>query len=101
MCKVISLLFCLVFLAGCSSTITTKHVPPRIDDQKRHLFIFLDGTNNDATSRTNVAKLHNLVSLQRHPEIASLYVDGVGTGRTGMAQITVHLLNADKMLTIS
>lgn len=69
-------------LLGCSN-ISTKHVPPISDGQSRKLLLFLDGTANDANSRTNVAKLHSLVTLQDKPNIATLYVDGVGTERTG------------------
>lgn len=72
----------IITLCGCSS-ISYKHVPKRTDDANREFYLFLDGTANDATSRTNVAKLHSLITLQNQPNVATLYVDGVGTERTG------------------
>jgi uncharacterized protein (DUF2235 family) len=41
--------------------------------------IFYDGTANDEGSDTNVKRLHSLITLQNKPNIASLYVQGVGT----------------------
>jgi uncharacterized protein (DUF2235 family) len=68
-------------LAGCG-TITHKQTIAREPASKgpRHIAIFFDGTNNDESSDTNVKKLHSLLSLQQHPNLSTLYVEGVGTG---------------------
>lgn len=65
-------------LVGCGSI---AHISqPALDGnaKDRKIAIFLDGTHNDATTDTNVKRLHSLVSLQPNKEIASLYVEGVG-----------------------
>lgn len=71
---------------GCSVVSRVDHVPQRLDE-KRHLIVFFDGTANDEGSHTNVAKLHNLVTLQGRSEISTTYIQGVGTGArvVGMA----------------
>lgn len=75
-------------LTGCSS-ISHKPMPAAAPDPAgvRHIAIFLDGTANDEGSDTNVKRLHSLVTLQDRPDIAALYVHGVGTDAdvTGMA----------------
>lgn len=88
----------LIFLSACSA-ISTTHIPHRSDEAKpKEIYVFLDGTANDAGSRTNVAKLHNLVSLQRSPDIATIYIDGVGTRMGGMfLGLTTGLGNAKRV----
>lgn len=51
---------------------------PRSNSPHRKIAIFFDGTANNVESDTNVKRLHSLVSLQNKPEIATLYIEGVG-----------------------
>ena len=67
-----------VILGGCSSVVHKPLVAP--DVRGRMIAIFFDGTHNDASSDTNVKKLHSLVSLQDGKPISTLYIEGVGTG---------------------
>lgn len=77
---VLVLLAVSALLAACS-TISHK---PMAAAATRHghktLAIFLDGTANDEKSDTNIKRLHSLVTLQNRRDIATLYVEGVGTG---------------------
>ncbi|MBQ5949349.1 DUF2235 domain-containing protein [Massilia sp. ST3] len=68
----------LLALAGCS--ITSKQMATALE-QPKQIAIFFDGTNNDEESDTNVKRLHSLVSLQQRPDIATFYVEGVGSER--------------------
>ena len=72
---------CLLFLmlAGCASNTAVNHVPHSDASTPRKLVVFLDGTANSEGSHTNVAKLHNLVTLQDDPTILTSYIEGVGT----------------------
>lgn len=75
--------FVCVLLAGnltaCTTAVMYKPVPAAASGEK-HIAIFLDGTRNDEARDTNVKRLHSLVSLQSRPDLATLYVEGVGTG---------------------
>jgi hypothetical protein len=68
----------LIALAGCSTVAHKEAVSAAPGPHQ--LVIFFDGTHNDEVSDTNVKKLHSIVSLQHRPDIATLYVEGVGTG---------------------
>lgn len=77
------ILLALAFLIffGCSHTLPVNHTPIAPDlKQKRKLVVFLDGTHNDESSHTSIAKLHNLVTLQDRTDIHTTYIVGVGTG---------------------
>ncbi len=78
--KIISVLSLLILFSGCSSQTRIDHVPINQKDKKRDLVVFFDGTANDEGSHTNVAKLHNLVTLQNKTNISTTYIKGVGTG---------------------
>ena len=67
-----------IHLSACTTVSRIDHVPLSTTDQ-RDLIVFFDGTANDEGSHTNVAKLHNLVSLQNNPAISTTYIRGVGT----------------------
>lgn len=56
-----------------------NHIPVDKPDRPKDIVIFLDGTANDEGSYTNIAKLHNLVSLQSKTNIRTTYIKGVGT----------------------
>lgn len=75
---IITLLFAL-FLAGCNSMTAINHIPKASNEQPMNLVVFLDGTANDEGSHTNIAKLHNLVTLQDNQNIRASYIKGVGT----------------------
>jgi len=51
------------------------------DDEPRMIAVFFDGTGNTEESRSNIAKLHNIVTLRDTPYVHTLYVQGVGTDR--------------------
>ncbi len=66
-----------LFLAGCGN-IAVNHVPHQPESKPKKLAVFFDGTANDEGSYTNVAKLHNLVTLQARPDVSTSYIKGVG-----------------------
>lgn len=70
-----------VVLSACATPEFT--VQPQGDtgqEGKKHIVVFFDGTANEEASRTNVSKLHNLVTLQNRSDIHAIYIKGVGTG---------------------
>lgn len=75
------LLLLTLILSACT---TTEFVvqPQRVADmdEKKRIVVFFDGTANDEASRTNIAKLHNIVTLQNRSDINAIYIKGVGTG---------------------
>lgn len=79
MAKILLVIMAFV-LSACSSTQSTVQ-PQQVDFTKeaKSIVVFFDGTANDEASRTNVSKLHNLVSLQNRKDIHSIYIQGVGT----------------------
>ncbi len=71
----------LPLLVSCSHTPPVNHTPFTPDiTAKRKLVVFLDGTHNDESSHTSIAKLHNLVTLQNRTDLHTTYIVGVGTG---------------------
>lgn len=48
------------------------------NNQKR-IFVFLDGTENDPASGTNVWRLYDLLSNNNDPQMTAVYIEGVGT----------------------
>lgn len=69
-----------LFISSCASVEYTSQ-PQSIqnDNSPKKIIVFFDGTANDEASRTNVAKLHNLVSLRNRRDIHTIYIKGVGT----------------------
>lgn len=63
-------------LGGCS--IASKQMTTATTEPK-HIAIFFDGTNNDEESDTNVKRLHSLVTLQKRSDLATFYIEGVGS----------------------
>jgi uncharacterized protein (DUF2235 family) len=47
--------------------------------ERKSLFVFLDGTQDDAQSGTNVRRLYELISTNHDPQTVSLYIEGVGS----------------------
>lgn len=48
---------------------------------KKKLLVFLDGTNNQWDSRTNVRRLFEMISGEEDPQRLCFYVEGVGADR--------------------
>lgn len=48
-------------------------------NQKKNIFVFLDGTANDQKSQTNVWKMFQIVNVNKDPQITAFYKEGVGT----------------------
>lgn len=67
---------------------------PGKSPEARKIVIFYDGTANDEGSDTNVKRLHSLITLQNKPNIASLYVQGVGTNIDPVGAATGAGINA-------
>lgn len=65
---------------GCSTVAHKAMLPEGPTYAPRKIAVFFDGTNNNEASDTNVKKLHSLVSLQDHQGLATLWIEGVGTG---------------------
>lgn len=84
---VVSLLVALLF--ACTPTakthIETSEVSTKIikllgnPDQRKSIFVFLDGTLNDQKSGTNVWRLYNLVVNNNDPQTTGVYIEGVGS----------------------
>lgn len=68
-----------IVITGCAGNTAVTHIPTKVNGKPVKLSVFLDGTANDEGSHTNVAKLHNLTSLQNNGNISSTYIKGVGT----------------------
>lgn len=75
-----------LYIASCSTTSTLDSqkdisVFPFLGDpnSRRSIFVFLDGTNNDADSRTNVWWLYKFVESKGDRQATGLYIQGVGT----------------------
>jgi uncharacterized protein (DUF2235 family) len=69
-------------LAGCA-TLDVRHwpEPAAMADTSgpRHLFVFLDGTQNTGADRTNVFELFEMVKGLNDPSVRAIYVAGVGS----------------------
>lgn len=76
----IAILSPMLLLLGCALNTALNHVPRQDQKAPKKLVVFLDGTANDEGSHTNIAKLHNLVTLQSRTDISTTYIEGVGTG---------------------
>ena len=83
-------LFCLIVfvltLSSCAtkdyqSFIHTQNWPSQPSAGPRQLVVFMDGTGNDVTSRTNVRRLYEMTVSLHRLEVIAYYDPGVGTGR--------------------
>ncbi len=71
-----------VFLVGCAhgaANLSLKHSFRGDPDKQKDIFVFLDGTKNDPSSRTNVWKLYDLLDTDNAPQMTAVYIDGVGS----------------------
>ncbi|CAA6801814.1 MAG: Unknown protein [uncultured Sulfurovum sp.] len=85
--KYLSLILVLGALIGCSAKKPILHLPISKTNEAQKLVIFIDGTDNDESSYTNVSKLRNLITLQNRTDIRSAYVEGVGNGYLVLGKI--------------
>ncbi len=83
MCKSIILLLLAGIITGCAGSKTyTVQIHKAYDEPKhvKQLALFLDGTQNDRDSRTNVSALSEIVKHQDKDNLYIFYNEGVGTG---------------------
>jgi uncharacterized protein (DUF2235 family) len=76
--RLIGLLLIALSIQGCT-TITYKQMNS-VATGTKHIAVFFDGTHNNIASDTNIKRLHSLVSLRDNPDIATIYIEGVGVG---------------------
>jgi uncharacterized protein (DUF2235 family) len=78
----LSFIFPLV-LSQCSTTPEIQIAPPvsEVSTYKspKKILVFLDGTNNQWDSRTNVRRLFEMISSWEDPRVVCHYMDGVGS----------------------
>jgi hypothetical protein len=67
-----------LLLSSCTTNISYKQLRTSVSSPK-YIAVFFDGTSNNEKSDTNIKRLHSLVSLQQRTDIASIYIEGVGT----------------------
>ncbi len=84
MIKILRLLvitFLATFFAGCASKTYSIQIHNPIKESKtqKQLVLFLDGTENNRDSRTNVAALSEIVKHQDKDNLYMFYNEGVGT----------------------
>ncbi|WP_299212331.1 DUF2235 domain-containing protein [uncultured Aquimarina sp.] len=76
-----SLILLLYFACtGCAIKAPIIHNPIYNGKGAKKLAVFLDGTNNNEGSHTNISKLYNLTTLQQNPNVSAVYLRGVGNG---------------------
>ena len=70
-----------VLLTGCAGnkTYTVQIHPPIKEESPKQLVLFLDGTQNDRDSRTNIATLSEIIKHQDLDNLYMFYNEGVGT----------------------
>ncbi|MGZ8915829.1 MAG: T6SS phospholipase effector Tle1-like catalytic domain-containing protein [Methylobacter sp.] len=72
-----------VFIFGYTSpsAIASTSIYPLKGDPQKHksIFVFLDGTENNSKSGTNVWRLYDLISKSNDPQTTAIYIEGVGT----------------------
>jgi len=70
------LLLLVCVLPGCTTIIHKTQISAA---PEKKIAVFFDGTHNDIAADTNIKKLHSLASLQKREDLASIYIEGVGT----------------------
>jgi uncharacterized protein (DUF2235 family) len=77
---VIYLLAVGILLSACASTYTIQiHPSIKQAESNKVLALFLDGTQNDLDSRTNVSTLSQITKHQNRDNLYIFYNEGVGT----------------------
>lgn len=80
--KILLVHFFSMFSAGCFSNETYTiqiHEPLKVTSSNKQIALFLDGTQNNRDSRTNVAVLSEIVKHQDKDNLYMFYNEGVGT----------------------
>jgi len=78
----------ILFISGCSTNPVTQIAPnpdterAEVTEKSKDIFIFYDGTANNWSSRTNVRRLFEIISVAENPEHLTIYMDGVGSSST-------------------
>jgi uncharacterized protein (DUF2235 family) len=79
----------MAFGTGCASVSDEETKPAEVEKKftgnpalPKSIYVFHDGTRNDAYSGTNVRKLFEAVLAAGDPQTAAIYVDGVGSSST-------------------
>ncbi len=75
--KIVAVLF---FCVRCGVKNPIVHNPIYNGKEPRKIAVFLDGTQNNEGSYTNIFKLYNLTTLQDNPKVSTVYLRGVGNG---------------------
>jgi len=81
---IFKILFTFVFsliLSACSSKTYTIEIHKKDLNSKEHkkVAVFLDGTANDRTSKTNISRMFEIISNQNKDNLYLFYNEGVGT----------------------
>ena len=78
--KILAAYLLAAILVGCSTTYSIQiHEPRNNSGSIKQLALFLDGTQNDMDSRTNVSALSEIVRYQDKDNLYIFYNEGVGT----------------------
>jgi len=67
-----------LLLGGCANIVYKQQIITKPQADSRKWLIFFDGTANDISDDTNVKRLHSLIALRNHPDVGTLYMEGVG-----------------------
>ncbi|PHQ90673.1 MAG: hypothetical protein COB42_04725 [Sulfurimonas sp.] len=80
--KISLMILSVVFFLGCSTkTYTIKiHEPLSKNPSEKQIALFLDGTQNDLQSKTNISALSEIIDYQDRDNLYLFYNEGVGTG---------------------
>lgn len=65
-------------ITACTSSNTLDFSANAPENSPRHVLMFLDGTDNDHNSRTNVGRLFALAENQKREDLLIFYTSGVG-----------------------
>ena len=83
--KKLLIIYVSLILCGCVSSIKVDKLDPKIIKfngdlhQKKHIFVFFDGTGNTEASKTNIYRLYKKVKAKNDVQTTAIYIHGVGT----------------------
>ena len=67
------------FVSACTTRTPAVLHQPIVRQHDANIMVFIDGTRNDPSSKTNISNLYESVSNQGRDDIEPLYIKGVGT----------------------
>lgn len=72
----------MVLLSGCGTTLVSNNISysTHVTGVPKKVAVFLDGTANDLSSRTNISRLFELATNHDVNDVIAYYSEGVGTG---------------------